>query len=265
MSDEAPAASAPPLRNIKLTLEYDGTRYLGWQAQADGPSIEAELTSALEKATQQRLDLIVAGRTDAGVHAMAQVVNFHVASRIPAWRFAAALNYYLPPDISVHESIEVPLAFDARRDSLSKRYRYRVYRSRQRAALERERAWVLTAATLDAAAMVRASRCLLGERDFESFRSTHCDAAHAVREMFAIDITTTPRPPVGEHVDIVFHATACCRHRCRVLAGTLLEVGLGKRSEASVQEVLAARDRKRAGITAPPEGLTLLEVLYPTT
>lgn len=250
------------LRNIRLVLEYDGTGYLGWQRQANGPSIQAALEDALFEITGQRPVLSVAGRTDAGVHAAGQVINFRIASRILDWRFAPALNHHLPPSISVHLAEEVPLEFDARRDSLSKRYRYRIYRAREPAALELNRAWHVRT-PLDLEAMRAAASHLIGELDFEAFRSVHCDAEHAFRAMYSIDLEQRPRPPCGEHIDITFHANAFCRHMCRIIAGTLGEVGMGKREPADVQRVLARRDRTRSGVTAPPGGLTLLEVIYP--
>ena len=149
----------------------------------------------------------------------------------------------------------------ARRDSKGKRYRYRVYNARQPAALESLRAWHIRQ-PLDVDAMRAAAKHLLGELDFESFRSAQCDAEHARREMFAITIYTTPRPPIGTYVDITFHANAFCRHMCRILAGTLTEVGRKRCAPNDVRQILEARDRTRAGITAPPWGLTLLEVEY---
>ncbi|MBI3179942.1 MAG: tRNA pseudouridine(38-40) synthase TruA, partial [Deltaproteobacteria bacterium] len=235
-----------PLRNLKLIIEYEGTRYAGWALQDNAPSIAGCLIEAIAGMTGVRSLLSVAGRTDAGVHALAQVVSFTTASHIEARRFAPGLNSYLPDDISIHTAREVSLTFDARRDSLSKRYRYRVYRGPQPAALERHRAWYLHQ-ELDLEAMRMAAAALVGEHDFEAFRSTQCDAPHARRTMHAVDLARTPRPPVGEHIDITLHANAYCRHMCRILAGTLIEVGLGKRSAGGVAEILAARDRKRAG------------------
>lgn len=248
------------LRNIRIVIEYDGTRYLGWQQQADGPSIQSALTDAVFKLTGERPHVQAAGRTDAGVHAYAQVANFAVTSRIPGEKFAMALNVHLPPDISVHTSAEVPMEFNSRHDSTSKRYRYRVYSSPTRAGLEANRAWHIKF-PLDLDAMRTAAAHLIGEHDFESFRSAQCDAEHAIREMFAITIESTPRPPIGHYVDITFHANAFCRHMCRVLAGTLTEVGLGRRP-SDLRSVLEARNRAAAGITAPAGGLTLLEVRY---
>jgi tRNA pseudouridine38-40 synthase len=252
---------ASPARNVRLVIEYDGTPYVGWQVQENGPSIQAELQSALTDLTGEETVLHVAGRTDAGVHALGQVVSFVTTSRIPAAKFAPALNTLLPYEISVHRSDEVPAEFDARHSARGKRYRYRVYLGPQPAALDATRAWYVKRA-LDLEAMRAAAAPLIGEHDFESFRSAQCDAAHAVRQMVAITLETTPRPPFGTYVDVVFHANAFCRHMCRILAGTLVEVGLGRRTSASVEATLAGRKRALAGITAPAHGLTLLEVFY---
>lgn len=249
------------LRNIRIIVEYDGGRYLGWQAQPDGPSIQSTLVDALFAITGERLQVEAAGRTDAGVHAMAQVVCFKVDSHIPGERFAPALNAHLPEDISVHLSDEVPLEFSARHDAKGKRYRYRVYNARQPAGLEALRAWHVRQ-QLDLVAMRAAAEHLIGERDFESFRSAQCDAEHARREMFGIAIEEIPRGPIGRYVDITFHANAFCRHMCRILAGTLTEVGRKRFSVDDVRTIMEARDRTKAGITAPPWGLTLLEVQY---
>ncbi len=250
-----------PERTLRLIFEYDGRRFVGWQAQQDLPSVEAELRAAVQGLTKEDPAFRVAGRTDAGVHAMGQVVSFKTHSAIPAKKFVPGLNAFLPNDVSVHRADEMDPGFDARRDSMSKIYRYRVYRSESPAALE-GRAWHIRR-PLDLAVMRGASRCLVGEHDLNAFRSAHCGAPHARRNIFSIEIHATPRPPIGEHVDLLFHANAYCRHTCRILAGTLVEVGLGKRTTASVAEALAGRDRTRAGVTAPPHGLTLMRVFYP--
>jgi tRNA pseudouridine38-40 synthase len=249
-------------RNIRILVEYDGSGYLGWQTQLEGPSIQSTLTDALFAVTGERPVIEAAGRTDAGVHAQAQVVCFQVESAIAAERFAPALNAHLPEAISVHLSEEVPLSFSARHDSTSKRYRYRIYNARQPAALEALRAWHIRQ-QLDLDAMRAAAKHLVGELDFESFRSAQCDAEHARREMFSIVIDETPRGPVGRYVDITFHANAFCRHMCRILAGTLTEVGRKRTSPDAVLQIRDARDRTKAGVTAPPWGLTLLQVIYP--
>ena len=260
---KTPVSEFPVSRNIKLLIEYEGTAYVGWQWQEGQATVQGELMRAIQGMTGEVPTLHVAGRTDAGVHARAQVVNFKTPSTIALKRFPSGLNRHLPPDISVHQAEEVPESFNAKKDSLSKRYRYRIYRAQQPAALERD-AWHRRG-KIALEPMREAAALLLGELDFNAFRSTHCDAPHAIRLMHSIDIHATPRPPLGEHIDVIFHANAYCRHMCRILAGTLVEVGMGRRTVARVAEALVGKDRRLAGVTAPAAGLTLLEVRYPET
>ena len=249
-------------RTIKLTLEYDGSAYGGWQRQPHTPTVQAEVERAI-RAFDPSLDHVqVAGRTDSGVHALGQVAHFKTGIDLEARRIAPAINYHLPNDIVVHKAEDVHDGFNARHDSLWKRYRYRIYNGPQETALHRKTSWWIRA-ELDLEAMNEAAAHLLGENDFNAFRSVHCDAAHAIREMMSITIQEVERRPVGKFVDITFHANAFCRHMCRILAGTLAEVGMGKKKASEVPEILASRDRRRGGQTAPPGGLTLLEIAYP--
>lgn len=254
-----------PARNIKLVLEYDGTPYKGWQKQEHAPSIQQTLEEALFKMTGEVPKLVVAGRTDAGVHAQGQVCNFLTEATIEAKRYAPGLNFHLPNSISVHHSQEVAADFSARYDSVAKRYRYRIYRGRNPAALM-QHAWH-HASPIDIETMRQAAKHLIGELDFEAFRSAQCDAEHARREIFEIAITKTPRLPQGDVrgdvIDIVFFGNAFCRHMCRILAGNLVEVGRGLKKPEWIAEVLASRDRKQAAQTAPAKGLTLLQVYFP--
>jgi tRNA pseudouridine38-40 synthase len=215
----------------------------------------------LTPAASDRVALHVAGRTDAGVHAVGQVANLHLHASIAPERVAPALNAHLPATIRVHRSEAVAAEFHARRDSVAKRYRYRIYEGPCLAPLERQRAWHWRK-PLDMDAMGSAATHLTGELDFEAFRSTHCDASHARRHMLGICITREPRPPCGSHLDIIFHANAFCRHMCRILAGTLAHVGAGRLTPDDVRAALHSRDRRRAGPTAPAGGLTLLQVEY---
>ncbi len=249
-----------PLRNIRLVVEYDGTHYVGWQKQHEGASIQGELEAAIHSITGENVKLIAAGRTDAGVHAQGQVCNFLTHSEIPARKFAPGLNFYSPDSISVHLSTEAPIDFSARYHSVAKRYRYRVYSGLNPAALE-NRAW-FRGSKIDIESMRRGANYLIGEKDFEAFRSAHCDAKHARREIFDIQIEQFPRGPLGTTIDIIFHGNAFCRHMIRILAGSLVEVGKHKQEPQWIEEVLLSRDRTRAGQTAPAQGLTLLEVYF---
>jgi tRNA pseudouridine38-40 synthase len=248
-------------RAIRILLEYDGSRFIGWQAQDGQQSVQGELEAAFEKLTGEHPRVRVAGRTDAGVHAQGQVVSLVTESTLSAYKLASGLNFYLPNDVVVHQVDDVPPLFDARSGSHSKVYRYRIYQAPQPSALV-TKAWHLRK-PLDVDAMRAASRPLLGEHDFEAFRSSQCDAAHAWRYFYSIDFVTTPRPPCGTVVDIYLRANAFCRYMCRILSGTLAEVGTGKRPQESLAQLLESRDRTKAGITAPAKGLTLLRVFYP--
>ncbi|MCC6809589.1 MAG: tRNA pseudouridine(38-40) synthase TruA [Deltaproteobacteria bacterium] len=249
------------MRNLKLTIEYDGTDFVGWQSQERGDSIQEAFERALIQMTGVRPILRVAGRTDSGVHARAQVASFKTESKLSVERFAGGLNALVPRSVSVHSVEEMPLEFDAKRSSQWKRYRYSVYQARHPAAQIARYSWHLIK-TLDLDAMRAASQHLLGEQDFQSFRAAQCQAKHARREMFAIEIDREERGPAGYFVHIVFHADAFVRHMCRVLAGTLVEVGRGDRTPDSIRDVLLARDRREAGVTAPAHGLCLMQVSY---
>ena len=254
------SAHTPTLRNICLTVSYQGSAYLGWQSQLHGPTIESELKKALTKICHEEIKIKAAGRTDRGVHALAQVCNFKTHTQITPYRLTTGINAYLPDDIVVQHVEEKSLEFNARYDSKSKIYKYRIYQAKQPLPSLLDRAWHLRM-PLDTAAMRNACEELIGERDFESFRSVHCDATHAIRRMIKIEIEEKPLT-WGKEIILSFHATAYCRHMCRILAGTLVEVGQGKRDRSTIKELLACRDRSQAGITAPPHGLTLIRVFY---
>jgi tRNA pseudouridine38-40 synthase len=245
------------VKRFKLTLEYDGTGYVGWQVQPNGPSIQGTLAGALEALLGERVAVEAAGRTDSGVHALGQVACFSTARELPLKAYWMGLNAHLPPDIAVVAAEEVPLAFDPRRWSRGKRYRYRVSNRRSRSPLRRHTHWELFM-PLDVEAMRAGAQHLLGRHDFSAFRAADCEAAHAVREVRALDVEGR----AGDEVTFTVNGTAFLKHMVRNLVGTLVEVGRGKRPPAWVGEVLAGRDRTRAGITAPAHGLALLEVFY---
>lgn len=256
--------SGPPIfaRNLRVLVEYDGTDFVGWQAQDNGPSVQVACEQALTQLTQVKPTVRVAGRTDAGVHAVAQVFNFRSDTKLSTKRLTSGLNALLPKSITVHAVEDVPQAFDSKRDSEWKRYCYSIYQAPQPAAHLHRRAWHLIS-PLDMSAIRAAADELTGQHDFESFRAAGCQAKHANREMFDITIERHPRPPAGELVTITYRADAFCRHMCRILTGTLVEVGRGERSPISMRDVLAARSRFAAGVTAPAYGLCLLQVRYP--
>jgi tRNA pseudouridine38-40 synthase len=242
---------------LKLTLEYDGTHYVGWQVQPNGVSIQARLGQALEQLLGERVALEAAGRTDAGVHATGQVVCFDTERVLPLKAYWMGLNGFLPEDIAVVRAEEVPADFDPRRWSHGKRYRYRVSNRPSRSPLRRFTHWEVFA-PLDVEALRRGAAHLLGRHDFSSFRASNCQAAHALREVRRVDVQGTS----GDELSVVVEGTAFLKHMVRNLVGTLVEVGKGRRPDTWVAEVLAARDRKRAGPTAPAHGLVMEEVFY---
>jgi tRNA pseudouridine38-40 synthase len=245
------------VKRLKLTLEYDGTQYVGWQVQPNGPSIQGTLQDALQALLGERVAVEAAGRTDSGVHALGQVACFSTERALPLKAYWMGLNAHLPPDIAVVAAEEVPLDFDPRRWSRGKRYRYRVSNRRSRSPLRRHTHWELFM-PLDVEAMRAGAQHLLGRHDFSAFRASDCQAAHAQREVRRVDVQGT----AGDEVAFTVEGTAFLKHMVRNLVGTLVEVGKGKHPEAWVAEVLASRDRKRAGPTAPPQGLVLEEVFY---
>ena len=242
---------------VKLVLEYDGTRHVGWQDQPNGPSIQAEVERALETLHRAPRRVVAAGRTDAGVHARGQVASFFERDPLPIDAYVKGMNALLPPEVAVRAASLEPDGFDARRSASGKRYRYAIENGPTRAPLSRLAAWQLFR-PLDAGAMRAAAAHLVGRHDFASFQASDCECAHAVRDLRRCDV-------LGEgvgRIEVVVEATAFVKHMVRNVVGTLVEVGHGRRAPASIPALLAARDRRLAGATAPARGLCLEEVFY---
>ncbi len=247
-------------RNLRLTIEYDGTDFAGWQRQAPpSRTVQAELEAAVERMTGAATHVGGAGRTDAGVHAAAQVANFRTESAIPTLGFLRGLNGLLSADVAIIAVDEVDDAFDARRAARGKHYRYRVWNREPRSPLRGRTSWHVHK-RLDLPAMSAAARHLLGEHDFTAFRASDCDRKNPVRIVRRLDVGE-PEPGL---IVIDAEATAFLKHMVRTIAGTLVEVGLGAREPGSLADILAGRDRTRAGRTAPAQGLTLERVYYET-
>ena len=248
--------SKSPIMNVKLTIEYDGTEYCGWQAQPNGRAIQDVIEQGLEKILGAKIRLNGSGRTDAGVHAIGQVANFIHEGEIDFFRLQRGLNAVTPRDIVIRRAEAVADAFDARRDARARVYQYRIWNDRWPSAVQRCYSWHVHE-PLDLAAMQQAVAYLEGERDFASFQAAGCDAAHSVRRIY--------RSRIRREGDLLIYdveANAFLRHMVRNIVGTLVEVGRGERAPASFAELLAAKDRTLAGATAPPEGLFLMEVRY---
>ena len=244
----------------KLTIEYDGTPYCGWQKQANGPSVQAAIEAACEKFLHVSVELTVAGRTDAGVHAKGQVahVDFPVA-REP-FNIREGLNKLLiPHPIVILKAEEVSAEFNARLDAQKRHYLYRILNRDARPTLDVTRAWHVFY-PLDIAAMQEAAQHLIGHHDFTSFRSSECQAQSPMRTLDEILIKRRTKDP--SHVMINVVAKSFLHRQVRNITGTLMLVGAGKWKPEQVKEALAARDRRAAGPTAPAHGLYLMKVEY---
>ena len=245
------------MKNFKLTIEYDGTAYRGWQRQAQGPTIQGEIEKAIRSMTRAAATLTGSGRTDAGVHALGQVANFRCATRLSADIFQRGLNSLLPPDIVIRRCEAVAEQFHARFDAQNKTYRYRILNRPTPAAIGRLYAWHVRQ-TLDRKCMSRAAAHLLGTHDFSAFEASGSPRAHSVRCVLRADVTASE--PDGLVVEI--QADGFLRFMVRNIVGTLVMVGLGRMPPEAVRRILASRDRAQAGATAPPHGLFLVEVQY---
>ena len=242
----------------KLTVEYDGTPFVGWQRQDNGPSVQAALEDAVFAFCGERVVAQGAGRTDAGVHAAGQVAHVDIARESSADTVRDALNFHLKPaPVAVLSAVAVGEEFHARFSAIGRAYRYRIVNRRAPLALELGRAWHLVQ-PLDAARMHEAAQLLVGNHDFTSFRSSICQAPSPVKTLDRLDVARH-----GEAIEIVAEARSFLHHQVRNMAGTLKLVGEGKWQPRDVAAALAARDRAKAGPTAPPEGLCLERVAYP--
>ena len=274
------------MRTIKLTIAYDGTAYAGWQVQPDRTTVQQTLENALKKVTGERIRVLASGRTDAGVHALGQVVGFSTECKLPLDVLHRAIDANLPPDVAVLEAAEAPEGFHPISHARRKRYRYAIHDGPVRDVFQRHYAWHYRRGRLDAEAMRRAAVALLGTHDFSSFETAGAKRATSVRTVFDISIRrgragglsqfsfdengTVPFRPtnqgrVGQGDDsivIEVEADGFLYNMVRTIVGTLVEVGCGKRPESWPGEVLLAADRRAAGPTAPPQGLFLVKVEY---
>jgi tRNA pseudouridine38-40 synthase len=251
------------MRTFKLTLAYDGTKYAGWQWQPAKPTIQGALETALGKITGESIRAAASGRTDAGVHALGQVVSFQSETRLSADTLRNALNGELPRDISAIDVAEAADTFHARRSAIRKRYRYMIHDGAVADVFRRHLCWQYRQ-PLDAAAMSRASQSFVGTHDFRSFESRWPQRASSVRTIYE----STVSRDAGERANLItieFSGNGFLYNMVRALVGTLVEVGRGTRPECWPAEVVAAGNRGAAGMTAPAQGLFLVRVDYPTS
>ena len=241
---------------FKLTLEYDGTSYHGWQIQPNVPTIQSELETAIRQVAQQPVNVVGAGRTDAGVHALGQVAHFSTTARLSAEEWLRALNSLLPPDIAVLAVEQVSDTFHARFDAKSKLYRYRILTRVHRSALSRSKVLHFSH-PLELSAMQEASHALIGTHDFCSFQGSPTDTDNPV-----CTITRLTIERFGDEIRFEVEANRFLKQMVRAIVGTLLEVGRGKMQAGDVAGILAAKDRTKAGPTAPAHGLYLVRVDY---
>lgn len=244
-------------RRIAVGLEYDGTRYAGWQLQPGLPTIQDAVQRALSAVADHPITATCAGRTDGGVHATGQVLHFDTTAARSLRGWVLGANSLLPPDIALQWALEADAGFHARHTALARTYRYCLLQRATRPALLRDRAWWVRT-PLDAAAMNAAAQCLAGEHDFSAFRAAECQSATPMRRIDSIQVTRD-----GPLLTIEVRANAFLHHMVRNIAGALLPVGTGEQAPGRVASVLASRDRKLAGVTAPACGLYLYRVRYP--
>jgi len=241
----------------KITIEYDGTPFSGWQIQANGPSIQAELARAIEGLTGQSIIPRGAGRTDAGVHARGQVAHFDLIRDYPPETVRDALNFHLRPSpVAIVDCEVVDESFDARFSAKARHYLYRICNRRAPLVLDRNRAWQI-GLPLNTAAMQEAAQFLLGRHNFTTFRSAQCQAKSALRTLDSLDITRD-----GDNIIITTSARSFLHHQVRSIAGSLKLVGEGRWQPADLRRVLEERNRAACGPVAPACGLYFMKVVY---
>ncbi|CAG1066321.1 tRNA pseudouridine synthase A [uncultured bacterium] len=246
------------MRNLKLIIEYEGTNYSGWQAQKTLPTVQGTLVQVARRLTRdENASVAGASRTDAGVHALGQVVGLKADTDMSCQDLIKGLNFFLPDDIVVKEAIDMPPDFDPRRGSKGKIYLYRIVNRNHPSALLRNFSWNIFN-PLDLGAMREAATHFIGEKDFSSFMAADSDANHAVREVTSVEIFEKE----DGLLEIEVRGTAFLRHMVRIMVGTLVAVGKGKRRPADIHGIIDARSREAAGMTAPAQGLCLVRVEY---
>lgn len=244
-------------KNIRLTLEYDGTRYHGWQRQKNEPTIQGVIENKIRIMTKEPVTLIASGRTDAGVHALNQVCNFTTGTNIDPESIRSGLNSLLPDDILIRKAEYVPFDFHSRYNAKRKTYEYRILNQKQANVFLRSYTWHIQR-KLDLLGMEKCTHSLLGKHDFSSFKSSGSGNLNPVREMMRAEI----HGPDHNELRFAFEADGFLRHMVRNIVGTVVEVGRGRMDYNEFMDIFHAKDRRMAGIKAPPQGLFLKTVEY---
>lgn len=245
------------LRRIKILLEYEGTRYHGWQLQVNHVSIQGVLESKLHKITGEKVRVIGSGRTDAGVHAEGQVAHFQTNSSMKLDEFLKAMNSLLPSDIVVKKVEEAKQDFHAQISATRKTYRYTILNRDHPSALLSRHAHYIAIPTLNVTAMRNAARYLKGKNDFKTFQGSGCTARTTLREIYRLSIVRE-----GDFIRITVDGSGFLKYMVRIIVGTLIEIGWGKWPPERMKKVLKSKDRLMAGPTAPSRGLCLVKVVY---
>jgi tRNA pseudouridine38-40 synthase len=246
------------MTRFALTIEYDGTPYMGWQRQAHGPSVQQAIEEAIATTSGAEAQLHAAGRTDAGVHALAMRAHFDLETGLTPFRLMGALNAHLrPAPVAILDCVIVPDDWHARFSCIGRAYEYRIVNRRAPLAVERDRAWQVIQ-QLDAVAMHEAAQLLVGLHDFTTFRSSHCQSDSPVKTLDRLDVRRE-----GEHVFIEAEARSFLHHQVRSMVGSLAAVGTGRWTAADLQAALDAKDRNALAHNAPPEGLYFVRAVYP--
>ncbi len=245
------------MRNIKLTIEYDGTNYHGWQVQKNAVTVQECVERALGKLCGAKTGVIGCSRTDVGVHAYGQVAHFFTESAIPGEKFSYALNNLLPADIVIQRSEEVEADFHSRYSAKGKRYRYLIHNSAHKSAIMRNRACHVRP-ELDFEEMKKAAVHFVGEYDFAAFQATGGQVRSTVRTIYSMSVSKRET----QLIELEVNGNGFLYNMVRIIAGTLIYVGMGKLKESDIPGIISGLDRTRAGKTAPAQGLYLMEIFY---
>lgn len=244
------------MRNIRLKIQYDGSNYSGWQTQTERLGIQEVLETAIREITGENINLIASGRTDAKVHSLGQVANFRTQSSIPGEKFLKVINNRLPEDIRIIESAEVDFDFHSRFDAKKKRYRYRISNKEIANPIDRNYSYNVER-PLDIEEMKASLKYFIGKHDFESFMGPRSVVSSTVRTIYSIELLEK-----DGFIEIVIEGNSFLRYMIRIIIGTLIFIGHGKIKKEDIENIILAKDRRKAGPTAPARGLFLEKVYY---